>query len=111
MIKIIKTNKRCYLNKKDFIDIEDILRDLKADYESFNLPETFEELKKLCRGFEGVKFFYDTVAGVEYININDTIAFNENGLMLAMKNNFDVLVKKRTPAQMYQIIKNLTEGL
>lgn len=71
------------------------------------VPETFEELKKLCRNFEGVKFFYDTVAGVEYININDTIAFNENGLMLAMKNNFDVLVKKRTPAQMYQIIKNL----
>lgn len=52
MINIIKTNKRCYLNKQDFIDIEDILRDLKADYESFNLPETFEELKTMCKETE-----------------------------------------------------------
>ena len=76
-------------------------------YKVEQVPESWEDLKKLCRGFKGAKFFYDKVAGVEYININDIIAFNENGLMLAMKNNFDVLAKKRTLAQMWNIIKSL----
>ena len=80
---------------------------IEKDLVKEQVPENFSELKELCKELKGVKFFNDNVAGVEYININDTIAFNENGLMLAMKNNFDVLVKKRTPAQMWQIIKNL----
>lgn len=108
MINIIKTNKRCYLNKKDFIDIEDILRDLKADYESFNLPETFEELKKLCRGFEGVKIF---PLWIEVRRQNQTrLIFTDTG-KIAEPITLTTIAYDRTPTQMYQIIKNLTEGL
>ena len=71
------------------------------------VPETWEELKELCKGLKGIEFFYDKVACVEYININDVIAFNENGLMLTTKHNYDILAKRRTLQQMWQIIKNL----
>lgn len=71
------------------------------------VPETFEELKELCKGLKGVKLFYDNIALVEYIEINKVIAFNENGLMLAMQNDFNVLAKNRTIPQIWQIIKNL----
>ena len=77
------------------------------EYTKEQVPETFEELKELCKGLKGIEFFYDKVACVEYININDVIAFNENGLMLTAKHNYDILTKKRTPQQMWQIIKSL----
>jgi len=108
MIAIIRTNKRHYLNKKDFIDIEDILRDLKADYESFNLPETFEELKKLCSGLKGIRFGREGEGKeTEYICIDDSIYFFIDGTITL---GFEPFAYERTPTQMYRMIISLTEG-
>lgn len=96
-----------YADKKDKYFTSDGTQEY--NFKEKKEPETWEELKDLCKGLKGVKLFYDNIALVEYIEINNFIAFNENGLMLAMKNNFYVLAKNRTYAQMWNIIKSLTE--
>ena len=46
--RIVIDNK-AFLNKTDFVCIEDIVKDLKVEYEVEKQPETFEELKELSK--------------------------------------------------------------
>jgi ABC-type glycerol-3-phosphate transport system substrate-binding protein len=99
-------------HRNDFIDIEDILRDLKADYESFNLPETFEELKELCKKLEPklVKenSLYETQITLN-INKGGYYAFYPDGTIIFKASNSInyTIAKNRTMSQMFQFIKSL----
>ena len=72
------------------------------------VPETFEELKELCKGIKGVEYAGGNTKG-EIIEISN-IWFAENGEIWGYTDDFTGICnisKDRTPQQMWGIIKNL----
>lgn len=72
------------------------------------VPETFEELKELCKGIKGVEYAGGNAKG-EIIEISN-IWFAENGEIWGYTDDFTGICnisKDRTPQQMWQIIKSL----
>lgn len=68
-------------------------------------PETFEELKELCKKIDISK----SADKIEIkLNCNDCLCVYKNGHICCMDENSNIsLCYDRTPAQMWQIIKNL----
>lgn len=98
--KIIVENK-AFLNKTDFVCIEDIVKDLKVEYKKEQVPTNWEELKNLCNE-NNLEIFADVI----YTN---ALSFHENGDIKDNENS--MVAENRTPQQMWQIIKSLTESL
>lgn len=108
---LIEVENKAFLNKTDFICIEDIVKDLKVKYEIEQVPETFEEIKQLLHNDK--KVFNKSVKKIEIsefmIEIHfklQTICFLHNGDIVE-PNCLRPIVTKRTPPQMWAIIKNL----
>lgn len=86
--RIVVANK-AFLNKTDFVCIEDIVKDLKVEYIKEQVPEDWEELKKLCKEFEektkGKKrVVYCTLLGEIFVCFDDS--FGKVGFCLSLKN-------------------------
>lgn len=107
----IITNKRHYLNKEDFVDVEDIIKYLKGKYEVEQIPQSFDEIKQLLHDNKDV--FNESVKKIEisefmieiYFKLQ-TICFLHNGDIVE-PNWLSPIVTNRTPQQMWQIIKGL----
>lgn len=72
------------------------------------VPETWEELKELCKDIKGVEFAGGNAKG-EIIEISN-IWFAENGEIWGYTDDFTGICnisKDRTPQQMWQIIMGL----
>lgn len=102
MKEIIVVANKAFLNATDFVCIEDVVKDLKVEYTKEQLPETFEDLKELCEGTKEVGVF------TECISCNKLL-FWSNGEISSETDDGEeiVYIENRTPAQMWQIIKNL----
>ena len=99
----IVVDNRIYLNKEDFIEVEDIITDnlTAAKYTKEQVPETFDELKELCKDNDKIGI------GLEFIEYdNFTIVFKREGKILGCGDDL-IIAENRTPAQMWNIIKNL----
>lgn len=71
------------------------------------IPETFEELKELCKDIKEVKI---EVSWIELRNTDGIpFIFYSKGYV-GRTNDVSFVAKNRTPAQMWQIIKSLTEN-
>lgn len=69
--------------------------------EAEQVPETFEELKELCKDNDKIGI------GLEFIEYdNFTIVFKREGKILGCGDDL-IIAQNRTPQQMWQIIKNL----
>lgn len=106
MKEIIVVENKAFLNKTDFVCIEDIVKDLKVEYTKEQVPENFSELKELCEDLESKNVFI--------INAGNCIEFNglyfwKDGSITTTQNNNDIWATKTnlTPAKMWQIIKSL----
>lgn len=101
--RIVVENK-AFLNKTDFVCIEDIVKDLKVEYKIEKCPTSFEELKELCEDLESKDVFI-TSAGdcIEYHGLQ----FWVSGTVCHETEKFYSIKSDRTPQQMWQIIKNL----
>lgn len=77
-----------------------------TEYKIEQVPETFEELKELCKktGHYAVNILKDGLLNKEYIFIFG-LSFRDNGDIEDIENNN--VAENLTPARMYQIIKNL----
>lgn len=74
------------------------------------VPETFEELKEMCKDIKGVDYAGGNAKG-EMI-IFDKIWFAENGEIWGYNDNYDDIChigKSKTPSQMWQMIKILKD--
>lgn len=101
--KIIVENK-AFLNKTDFVCIEDVVKDLKVEYKKKQVPETFEELKELCKDIKDVDIEEADDLDVARIIIHnaDLIYFEDEILMVAGFKKLEI-----KPEKMWQIIKSL----
>ena len=84
-----------------FIDVDNKI--YKAEF--IKVPETWEELKELCKGIKGVEYAGGNTKG-EIIEISN-IWFAENGEIWGYTDDFTGICnisKDRTPQQMWQII-------
>ena len=73
----------------------------KEDAEVKQVPETFDELKELCKDNDKIGI------GLEFIEYdNFTIVFKREGKILGCGDDL-IIAENRTPQQMWQIIKNL----
>lgn len=103
--KIIKASPIQWFDNKEKTDKIVIFG---KEYKTEFVSETFEELKELCKGIKGVEFAGGNAKG-EIIQL-DNIWFAENGEIWGYSDNWEEvcnIAQNRTPAQMYQIIKNL----
>ena len=107
MKEIIVVDNKAFLNKTDFVCIEDIVKDLKVEYKIEQVPENFSELKELCKGIKEV-----TITEEGHINV-DLVYFTKDGEIytyvegVLTSSIFLPVSKDKTPAQMWNIIKNL----
>ena len=106
MKEIIVVENKAFLNKTDFVCIEDIVKDLKVEYTKEQVPENWEELKELCKTISKIETIKDNV----YFIIENKIFFR--GITFHLNGDIEdfkgyVISENRTPAQMWQIIKNL----
>ena len=72
------------------------------------IPETWEELKELCKNTKGIEFTGGNAKG-KIIQLNN-IWFAENGDIWSYTDDFTGtcnIAKDRTPQQMWNIIKSL----
>ena len=78
----------------------------KEDVEIEQVPESWEELKELCKktGHYAVNILKGGLLNKEYIFIFG-LSFRDNGDIEDIENNN--VAENRTPAQMWNIIKNL----
>ena len=78
----------------------------KEDVEVEQVPENFSELKELCKktGHYAINIIRGGFLDREYIFIFG-LTFKQNGDIEDIEN--ENIVEKRTPAQMWQIIKSL----
>ena len=106
MKDIIVVANKAFLNATDFVCIEDIVKDLKVEYTKEQVPETFEELKELCKktGHYAVNILKGGLLNKEYIFIFG-LSFRDNGDIEDIENNN--VAENRTPEQMWNIIKSL----
>ena len=65
------------------------------------VPETWEELKELCK-----KLKEDILVTKDYIVFRD-LEFYKSGIICVPNSEYFSISTHRTPAQMWQIIKNL----
>lgn len=89
--------------------VECYLDEPRQAYETVKVPETFEELKELCKDLKGlyknynIEVFDDAIfvldSKVVLLKIYDDGEIKDSGS--------EVIAKNRTPAQMWQIIKSL----
>lgn len=70
-------------------------------YEKEQVPETFEELKKLCKGLKEE----DILVSNDCIVFRD-LNFYKSGLICIPESEYFSISTGRTPAQMWTIIKN-----
>ena len=78
-------------------------KDLKKEH----VPETWEELKKLCKGLKDVKISSRKTIDIKcYSCWLDGLRFDCLGQIREL-NGFQCIALHRTPAQMWQIIKSL----
>ncbi len=98
---------------QEYIEEIDVIENTKKVEQ---IPETWEELKELCRNSKIQKCSFasdfiiktrEPLTCYEHICI-DGIYFAENGGIYAGYES-DCISSNRTPAQMWQIIKNLVE--
>ena len=101
MQEIIVVENKAFLNKTDFVCIEDIVKDLKVEYKIEKYPTNWEELKELCIN---LKRDYDITCVSSTIWVHG-LSFNETGIIGDSHHSF--IVEDRTPQQMWAIIKNL----
>ena len=83
--------------------IECYLKEERQVYEVEQVPETFEELKELCKGIKDVEVYDDTI----YVTDQKVILvrlFDDGEIKDSGK---EVIATNRTPQQMWQIIKGL----
>lgn len=74
-------------------------------YEKEQVPETFEELKELCKELKGISFGKTgQTQETEYIAIDNSLYFYKDG---TIDFGFDNLAYTITPARQWQIIKSL----
>ena len=88
--------------EKDFYE-EDMCSGGKPEgwwhYEKEKVPETFEELKELCKNIKGCYI------GENYINLSEKwLSFLNDGQIIC---HFYFITNNATPQQMWQIIKSL----
>lgn len=80
------------------------------------VPETFSDLQELCETINSKQFAVDCEYTariiITEIDFRRKITFHDNGLVIVSpdKDYEIILTENRTPAQMYQIIKNLIGG-
>lgn len=110
----IAVENKAFLNKTDFVCIEDIVKDLKVEYKIERVPESFAELKKL---------FLDKLNELNVMWFGDRFVENKSeefwvkGILfkadrtLSIRDNNDnirVIMTNIDYPLMWQIIKNLT---
>lgn len=100
----IAVENKAFLNKTDFVCIEYIVKDLKVEYKKEQVPETFEELKKLCKDLKDVDIEEADDLDVARIIIHnaDLIYFEDEFLMIAGFKKLEI-----KPEKMWQTIKSL----
>lgn len=109
--KIVVENK-AFLNKTDFVCIEDIVKDLKVEYKKEQVPESYEELRSLCFKIgtkdNHVFVFGDWGKGNEYL-MTHCLKFYPDGKICMDGDNVNefVVAENKSPQQMWQIIKAL----
>lgn len=103
MKDIIVVENKAFLNKTDFVCIEDIVKDLKVEYKIEKCPTSWEELKELCKGKKNIEVDEDAIfvkdAEVILLRLYDDGIIKDSGR--------EEIANDRTPQQMWQIIKNL----
>ena len=106
MKEIIVVENKAFLNKTDFVCIEDIVKDLKVEYKIEKYPTSWEELKELCEDLESKDVFI--TSGGDCIEFNG-LYFWKDGSITTIQNNNDIWATKTnlTSARQWQIIKNL----
>lgn len=101
--RIVVENK-AFLNKTDFVCIEDIVKDLKVEYKKEQVPEKFSELLTLCKDLKDVDIEEADDLDVARIIIHnaDLIYFEDEILMVAGFKKLEI-----KPEKMWNIIKSL----
>lgn len=77
-----------------------------ANIEVEQVPESFADLQELCKGLKGVEIYNNSIC---VINIDIILfRFYDNG-EIRNSGGGEIIIENRTPAQMWQIIKNLVD--
>ena len=120
MKEIIVVENKAFLNKTDFVCIEDIVKDLKVEYKIEKCPTSWEELKELCKGIKGNKkdcggamWFEFPIPKDSKLWLGKFLCIDEKGQIGIAEKTFGndisitIFADSLTPARQYQIIKSL----
>lgn len=117
--RIVIDNK-AFLNKTDFVCIEDIVKDLKVEYKIEKYPTNWAELKSLCRNIKGNKkdlggamWFEFPIPKDSKLWLGKFLCIDEKGQIGIAEKTFGddisitIFAESLTPERQYRIIKNL----
>ena len=101
--RIVVENK-AFLNKTDFVCIEDVVKDLKVEYKKEQVPETFAEFQEICeKVIDKSKHDFEAHKGFTVI---DEYQFRDDGSVWLYYENVDI-VRNITIFQMWLILKGI----